>query len=439
MIGFADERVINFLNNEVLIYEDKGVIYYLGTEDPENYTNIINEWLQLPVVTLIYNGPEEYRTDVDQALAHSGVIQGIGDIIMLVKLRVSGDLTYISISCNGETYENSESLCTTDQITREIQTFLERVFGEIEKPNFGFLVHIGESIKTEVIEKPNKPVTFEFEQKYFTVKIGNSVRYLPEGFYTFTGNTIYVSKNMNMELTPFYFDNADMVYCYDDQFVVYKQGALRYPDGKISCISQEPYDLVQEEAVPYTVSVSDGRLDRKASVCGIYDGYMIFSNGMISPFSFAWQMKVSGPILEWCAQNDYLFILDLSSYVRLIDLKNRKLLWKKFIPRAWGIGVFEDKVYVGTDNGLVMINFEGETIGERECRDFGVTPNGVIYLTDDEEGHFIRYNDVCVLIRSDEVTVYTDQVHVFHNVQKVRNLSRCVVVKTDKGCWVIPK
>lgn len=439
MIAFADERVINFLNNEVLIYENRGVIYYLGTEDPQNYTNIINEWLQLPVVTLIYDGPEEYRTDVDQALTNSGLIQGIGDSIMLVKLRVTGDLAYIFISYNNETYENSESLCTTDQITRKIQTFLERVFGEIKKPNFGFLVHIGESIRTEVVEKPDKPISFEFEQKYFSVKIGDSVRYLPEGFYSFTGNTIYVSKNMNVELTPLYFENADMVYCCDNQFVVYKQRSLRYPDGKISYISQEPYDLVQKEVVPYIMSVSDGSLDRKASVCGIYDNYMIFSNGMISPFTFAWQMKVSGPIVEWCAQNDYLFVLDLSSYVRLIDLKSRKLLWKKFIPRAWGIGVFENKLYVGTNNGVVMINFEGEIIGKHECRDFGVTPNGVIYLSNDEEGHFMRYNDVCVLVQSDEITVYTNRAYVFHDARKVRNLSKCVVVKTDKGCWVIPK
>ncbi|WP_274967392.1 hypothetical protein [Pseudothermotoga lettingae] len=422
------------LNQPVYIYEQSGVLYYAGfTEPASSDFDLIASWTKLPVVQLFYDGPDQLRKMVEEILCEIGIQIGSGDFL-LIKLRVQDELCHVEVKYRDFSYEENAG---ASQIREVLSSSLRGIFPILEKPSDGYLVEIRDDVEIKRTHNAIKPVSFLIPEKLYEVAIKGETRLLPEGFYNFFGQIVYLNKNMKIEDSAFFIEGAQMVYKLKNEFLVYRDGKLLYPDGQFLVID-EPYDVLEEKILPKLVAVkAEGGMQINSAILGKYREFLVLASGMIVPLDFSWVMKISNPLIEWCAKGDELYVLDLSSFVKAVDLKRKKILWEKHIPGAWGISCFEDYIYVGVGQKVLKLDRNGNVLSEENCNDFGSWREGIIILKSEEEGFIVRNKKGFVVMKNGQATLYMDEPRVFDNVLRVKFFDWGTVVQTETGCWVV--
>lgn len=381
----------------------------------------------------MYDGPTQYRDFVERKLNELGVLIGTGDVLY-VSIRTFHELSHYEVLY--KEFRKSDVI-EISQLTNCLTKIFTEFFPDLEKPKIGFMVEIDERIDVKKTQT-NKPVEFKYKEKVYSVTIKGKELLLPEGFYDFFGKTVYVDKNMNIDEPVFFVEGARMVYKTKDGFAIYKDGKLSLPNGR-SFYVEEPFDIVNEMIVEKLTMVKIEGMQISVPIIGRYDQYFLLANGAIAPVDFSWTMKICGPILDWTFNEGRLYVLDIFSYVRAIDLKNRKILWEKRFPRAWGMGSTKNSIYIGVDNEVVALDENGQVVSNENCHDFGIWKEGIITLKSPQEGCVIRSQIGFVVLKENKATLYVDEPRSFEDVSKVRFFDWGAVVITQTGCWVVEK
>jgi len=427
-------KKVNLNNQEFFQYDQSGVVYYFGFAEPtaEDLV-IISRWLQLPVVQLLYYGPVEYREILEKRLSDLGVLVGIGDVL-LVRVEALQNLCHYEISYRE--YHHSETVAV-ESFSESLQGALADIFESIQKPTEGYLVEIADQILITKASVP-KPVQFIFQKKVHSVVMRGKSLLLEEGFHNFYGRTVYVDRDMEIEEPVFFVENASMVYKTNNGFVTYENGKILFPDGR-SFYTDEPFDVTGDKLIAKVINVKVDGLPMNTTVLGRHNELLVLANGVIVPLDQSWAMKVSGPVLEWSVEGDRLYVLDISGYLRTIDLKRRKLLWERRFAGAWGISATLNRVYLAVENKLLMMDENGQIISEEPCSDFGVWKEGIITLKSPQEGYVIRSHIGFAVWDGSQVILYVDEPRSFGDVLRIRFFDWGCVVATTKGCWVIER
>lgn len=430
----ADLGKFNLHGREMYVYEQAGVIYYVGITEPATEDlEVISQWLKLPVVHFLYDGPAQYRDSLEEKLNELGVLFGIGDVLH-VSIKTSHELAHYEVS-----YKDIRKSDTTDisRLIDHLTKIFVELFPPVEKPKTGFLVEIGDQIDVKKVST-NKPVEFRYKEKAYSVTVRGRKLLLSEGFYEFFGKTIYVDRDMDIDEPVFFVEGAEMVYKVKDNFAIYKAGRLSFPDGR-SFYVEEPFDIVNETILKKLITVKVDNTPITTPIIGRYDQYLLFANGMIAPIDLSWTMKICGPIVDWAVNKDRLYVLDVFCYVKAIDLKNRKTLWEKRLLGAWGIGSNKDLIYVGSNNQLIALNENGQVVSNQDCYDFGAWKEGIITLKSPQDGYVIRSHIGFAVMKGSQAILYIDEPRSFENVIKIKFFDWGAVIVTQTGCWVVER
>ncbi len=419
------------------MYEDRGVIYYLGFNDPsENDAKLISLWQTLPVVKLLYDGPNDLASDIVSCMNKKGVLTGSGDLFY-VKLRVSQNVYVMEVAYRDMVYSNSMNPGRLDKLGEEFERVLETFFGVLALPEEGYLVKIVDGTpEIKRVQNLTVPVKLEFERKLYRVKVLDQTFLVEEGFHDFLGKTVYV--NQDMEISPVnFFPDVEMVYKTQQGFFSYRDNKLFSPDGKVMDV-QEPFEVTFDGQIiqkRYTLKLEGNILT--SSVIGRYRNLLIFASGIIAPLDLSWAMKVSGPVVEWCASADKLLILDLSSHLRIVDVSGRRIVLEKHLPFAWGLATDHSYVYVGVGEKIVKMNFNGAIIEQFDGKNFGVWKNDLHVIKDNRQ--ILRDGDVFAVFEDTKAEIFAKTVHNFDNVRRVRFFDWGIVVHGSVGCWVVER
>lgn len=410
-------------------------MYYVGETEPATEDLLlIEQWMRMPVILLLYDGPSEMRTTVENCLIEVGALIGVGDLFY-VKVRKQSSLCYVRLVYKDQSWDNSDQLWKEDEFENKLREKLTEFFSsQLDRPEVGYRVLIADRVIVEKRENQSVPVKIEVAERIVSLTVNDEQRLVSEGFYNFYGRIIYVDEDTYLSTTAF-FENAQMVYKTSKGYVVYRDGALFFPDGR-KVVSPEPFDVFEDRLIPWRVNVRSEGSSFVTTVVGRFDDTLVLSCGMIAPADLSWFLRVSGPIIEWAQVEQRLYVLDIAGYVRAIDLKSRRTLWEKLVPNSWGIATHGNEVYVGSGERLLRFNDRGELVEEQFCQDFGVSSKGIIALTK-TEGRFIRSRVGSVLVEGSKATVYTDQTFEFEDVRKVRFFDWGIVLVGESGCWVV--
>ncbi|HCO97883.1 MAG: hypothetical protein H5T93_02600 [Pseudothermotoga sp.] len=433
-MAFEIEKM-DLFNTEVYIVRDRGILYYVGETEPATEDLLlIEEWMRVPVVSLLYDGPGEMRTTVETCVVEAGTLVGVGDLLY-VKVRKQSGFCYVRLMYRNWQWDNSDQLWKEEEFENKLREQLKEMFSsQLDRPKVGYHVLVADRIVVEKRENQPVPVKIEVPERIVSLTVDNERKLVSEGFYNFYGRIIYVDEDTNLSTTAF-FENARMVYKTSGGYVVYKDGALFFPDGR-KVVSPEPFDVVDDRIIPWRVNVRSEGSSFLTTVVGRFGEVLVLSCGMIAPIDLSWFMRVSGPIIEWAKVEERFYVLDIAGYVRAIDLKNRRTLWERLVPNGWGIAVCGNEIYVGSGERLLHFNEKGELVEELSCQDFGTSSKGIITLAK-AEGRFVRGQSGSVLLEASKATVYTDQIFEFENVRNVRFFDWGIVLVEESGCWVV--
>ncbi|MCS7174447.1 hypothetical protein [Pseudothermotoga sp.] len=427
---------LDLFGRKLNIVQQNGVLYYIGeTEPASDDILLIKKWMQLPLVTLAYDGPSELKGVVESCLNSVGVLVGIADVLY-TKVRKQSGLIYTKLIYRDWQWDNSDELWKEEDFSAKLVEKLRELFSFIEFPEAGYSVLVADRIIFEKRIGQTKPVEIKVPEKIVSLTVNGERKLLSEGFYNLFGKVIYIDEDTTLAKTSF-FEGAKMVYKTSKGYVIYRDGSLTFPDGK-SIVAQEPFDVVDDRIIPWRVMVKSEGSSFQTTVVGRSKDLLVLSCGMIAPLDLSWFMRVSGPIIEWVCIEQRLYVLDIAGYVRSFDLKSRRLIWEKLVPGAWGLAVHKGEVYVASGEKLLQLNEKGEPIQERYCQDFGVSQEGIIALIE-KKGRFIRSADMSVLLEGSKATVYADQIFRFDGISVVRFFDWGVVLVGESGCWVVER
>ncbi len=434
-MAFEVEK-IDLFGFQLNIVQQKGVLYYIGETEPASEDILlIEKWMKLPSVTLLYDGPSELKGTVESCLNGVGVLVGGGDVLY-IKVRKQSGLNYVRLMYRDYRWDNSDELWEEKDFSTNLTEKLKYLFGDLEVPEMGYRVLVTDRIVVEKRTGQTRPVEIRVAEKVVSLTVNGEQKLISEGFYNLFGRLIYIDEDLTLAKTAF-FDGAKMVYKISNGYVVYKDGALIFPDGR-SVLTQEPFDVLDDRLIPWRVTVRAEGSTFQTTVIGRYRDLLILSCGMIAPSDLSWFMRVSGPIVEWACFEQRLCVLDIAGYVRLFDLRSRRLIWERLVPGAWGLAVHKGEVYVGSGEKLLRFSDRGELKEEKRCKDFGVSPEGIIALTE-AKGRFVRGTDASVLLEGSKATVYTDQTFQFEGIDQARFFDWGIVLVGESGCWVVER
>jgi len=189
--------------------EENGVLYFLGDATPtEVELEIVQEWKDLPVVTLVYDGPDGYEGLVENLLSQDGVLTGVGTPL-IVKLRVKEDLVAFQIVFEDKELDNFENPVTSNLFPEQFRETVRKIFPQLEVPSRFFLIEYRDGKFEKKIAQtrdfPGKkaPVVIVpvWKQKH-VLEIGNYREVVGEGFYQIGGKTIYVGRDISLKSVP---------------------------------------------------------------------------------------------------------------------------------------------------------------------------------------------------------------------------------------------
>ncbi|MDK2785844.1 MAG: hypothetical protein PWQ80_523 [Thermotoga sp.] len=427
--------------------EENGVLYFLGDATPtEVELEIVQEWKDLPVVTLVYDGPDGYEGLVENLLSQDGVLTGVGTPL-IVKLRVKEDLVAFQVVFEDKELDNFENPVTSNLFPEQFRETVRKIFPQLEVPSRFFLIEYRDGKFEKKIAQtrdfPGKkaPVVIipVWKQKH-VLEIGNYREVVDEGFYQIGGKTIYVGRDISLKSVPGLYEGVDMVFLDGEKEYIYKDGFLRMEEKVLKV--QEPVDVVDGKVITgYRI----GEQEVDDTVLFRWNDFVLTASGVLIGINGSWTWQVSRAPVEFSFRDGRMYILDVCGFLRSYDLKTRRLLWERRIEGAWGLDTSRDRVFVGAGSNVVVLNAEdGETIEILEADDFAVWKDELLIYRDGKingesvgDGFFIRNFGTPLFVSEGKVLFFGSEKKIYRNVEKIRVFQWGTVIKEGNELWLI--
>ena len=427
--------------------EESGVLYFLGEATPTaTEMEIVQEWKELPVVTLVYDGPDEYKGLVETLLSQDGVLTGVGTPL-IVKLRVKEDHVAFQIVFEGKELDNFENLATSELFPEQFKEAMKKIFPQAKIPPRFFLIEYKDgSFERKIAQTQDFPgkkapvVIFPVWKQKHVLKIGNYKKVVDEGFYQIGGRTIYVGRDISLKNVPGLYEGVDMVFLDGEKEYLYKDGFLRMGEGVLKV--QEPVDVTGGIVI---TRHKIGEREVNDTVLFRWNDFVLTASGVLMGINRKWTWQVSKTPVEFSLRGSTMYVLDVCGFLRSYDLKTRRLLWERKIEGAWGLDVSEDRVFVGVGNNVMVLNTEdGETIEILEADDFAVWKKSLLIYKDGKidgenvgDGFFIRNFGTPLFVSKDRVLLFETEKRVYRDVEKIRVFQWGTVIKEGSELWLI--
>ncbi|WP_233186221.1 hypothetical protein [Thermotoga sp. KOL6] len=427
--------------------EENGILYFLGDSTPTTLElEIVQEWKKLPVVTLVYDGPVEYKGIVEDLLSQEGILTGTGTPL-IVKIRTKDEYVAFQIVFEDKSIDNFENLTTKDLFPEQFRKTVREVFPSIQIPSEFFLIEYKDGVfekkiaYTKDYEKKSPVIFLPLWSEEHILEIGDYRKVVKEGFYQIGGKTVYVGRDISMENVPGLYRNVEMVFLDGEREYLYKDGFLRLGEKVLKI--EEPVDIVNG------VVITRHRIGYRKiedTIIFRWNDFVLTASGSLMGINGRWTWKVSKTPVEYSIFGSMLYILDVCGFLRKYDIKTRQLVWEKKIEGAWGVDATEDKVFVGSENTVMILNAQdGETIEILEADDFAVWngkllvyKNGILN-GEKIEGFFIRNFGTPLFVSKDKIIMFGDEKKVYENAEKIRVFQWGTVIKAGDKLWLIKR
>lgn len=434
--------------------EENGILYFLGESEPTGEEQkIIEEWKNLPVVLLVYDGPSEMRSTVEDAFWKNGILVGIGAPIF-VKVRAWEGLVAFQLVYGEKVVDNFEAPSSKEKFADDLSRALKELFPDVKLPErFLLIVYEGGEYRKKIEDTRSyleknvvvKPVLVvpRWSEKH-TLQVGERVEVVEEGFRQVGGRIVYVGKDMFFQTFPDFFENVEMVFLDGEDVYIHKGGSLTNGNRTVSV--EDPLDVYKGIVLTKRGEVlRDRKINFGEPFLFRWEDLVLTASGKLVNFVSGWTWEVSNSPVEFVFSKGKLYVLDVCGFVRVYDLSRRRLIWERGFEGAWGLDVWNDKVYIGVGRNVLVLNEkDGEIVGTHEAEDFAVWEGTLLLFkngsVDGEslgKGRFLRNGGWPVFLGKERSIVFAKEKRIFESVQSVRLFQWGIVVKTRDGVWLV--
>ena len=324
---------------------------------------LIEKWLEVPSVKLVYSGPSEFLEDLKRALRDCGILEG-GSTPLFVRVDTGVGRIAILMNFDGRIWDDYSSPPSTKAAFEEFKTALRELIGCRKFPDEGFLIEFS----PEGIGSFRAKGAFPSVQKFsagdvYEILIDGEATSLKRGFHEVEGVVFYAGRGGMRVETAKFFKGADWAFWTGSEYVVLKDGILQMKGEKFE-ISGIPVGVWNGYVVlPERVVWRGGKRELLSTAIDIHDGMILEADGSVEAVDGSWRMKVSCTPLEWSWKDGILHILDICGYYREMGLKRRKVLREEKV-NATGFDFMRGKVVFVTKGNFCVV---GDKKIESDC------------------------------------------------------------------------
>ncbi|WP_143608999.1 hypothetical protein [Thermosipho affectus] len=325
-------------------FEASGVIFFMGDEITNQASQIIQEWLKQPVITLLYEGPDDLKFYVENYFYKRGYLIGIGEPVYIFLKRKDDAIAW---KFRYKDIEKDNFLSLSYSLDDLFQS-LDKVF---EKKNIPKKSIAFDPIKENfyIVENVFKPFVIKHMENMYKVKVGSEIRYIKEGFYDFYGNVVYIGKDTKIENVQSFVSGIYLFgsFVYDGRKLILGKKSIDFPELPIFAsekriISQHYwYEKILEK--------------NKVSVLDVFNNFALYSDGSLSDLERTWKYKFSDVPFDWFVSGNLLALAFVNGDVVVFDLSKRRVLYKEKFKKLYGVG-YGKYLYVNADKKLFRID-----------------------------------------------------------------------------------
>ncbi len=300
---------------------------------------IINEWMRVPVVKIVYSGPKEFQDELASALEECGIFEGSGSPLF-VRVDTDGDLLAIWMRLDEREWDNYTSLTEASEASMAFKNALENLVGCTEFPKEGFKITFSVSGVEATPIVGATPVVFEFEHpEYHEIVLDGEATTLKRGFHEIEGIRFFAGRDDMRIDTAKFFPNAEIVFPSGEGFVKLVNGRIR---GRK--VLRTPIGIWNDLLI-YSRWVIGGKTrELRSTAVDVFEGTILEADGSLEDVEGGWRTKISCTPLEWCWRKDRLCLLDACGIYREVDLKTKRVVFEKGMPGAVGFDYLNGKV-----------------------------------------------------------------------------------------------
>ena len=337
------------------IYTNGSNLIYASHEAPSpEDMELIERWMEVPSVSLVYSGPSEFLEDLKSALGDCGILEG-GSTPLFVRVDTGMGRIAIWMGFEEKSWDDYDSPPSTKNALEEFKTALKELIGCREFPKEGFVIEFSPEGVRSLRKKGVIPSVQKFSaEDIYEVFIDGEATSLERGFHEVEGVIFYAGKRGLKVETAKFFKGATWAFWTGSDYAVLKDGILRLKDGKLE-ISEIPVGIWDGYVVlPGKVVWRDGERELFSTAIDTRDGVILEADGSVEAVDGSWRMKVSCTPLEWSWKDGILHILDVCGYYREMELKRRKVLREEKV-NATGFDFMKGKVVFVTKENFCVV------------------------------------------------------------------------------------
>ncbi len=377
----------------------------------------------------MYDGPDSVKPKIISVLNDLGILVGDGiPVFVFVKPDEESDLVAVWISAKGKEYDNFENLCTSEDLKSFLRDVFFKIFGEHEKPEYGFVISLENGKFHLRLDKTRIPVVFRRKPGRYFLKVNDEVLEVEEDFRKIDDTTVYVGRDIELEthLTSFY-RGVDMIYP-DGSILV--GSVLKLPNGEKITVESTPISVLNGTVVfRNSIRFKNGSTSKfKETIVAFEKGVLLLSNGEVSDINGRWRIKVSCPPLEWAFRGNEIYILDLCGYLKVFDLKRKKVIRSERYVGAYGFDFLKGSLVIGYGN---EISYEGKKI---KAKDFCVA-RGKLITFNGEKRVERTHKGYCLIVQDGNLRILgTDFESGYEGIMIFDDF---ISVSSSEGVWVV--
>jgi len=259
---------------------------------------------------------EDARCDTSLSLSESTKATTSTDTFDILEVSFSGE--YLVLSYNGREHSISPNNIDSENLRKVMESILDTPKGNLQ----GEQTNAAHDARTLIFNPTTKSIKIATGFNVPLLILKSGIEFL-NGYLTFNGE-LYEASNASNPSIPFgSFGN----------YIISRNEVINTRTNKVS----------------YNTS---------PIIC-IWDKYIIYADGSLSDTTLTWKSKISNTPLDYVIEDDKLYILDLTSYFYIVNLKTRKTLYSEHFEGATSISVDEGLIAIETPHGTYKISGNG--------------------------------------------------------------------------------
>ncbi|QTA38551.1 hypothetical protein JYK00_03285 [Thermosipho ferrireducens] len=307
--------------------------------------------MKQPVLTLLYEGPEEYKQSIENFFFERGYLLGVGTPVY-VYIAHDKNLYAWKVTYQEKAIDNFSNLSSNISLLFDE---LKNIFEKKTTPEYSIIYDpITNSINIQ--KGKNKPYIVEHKRNVYPLIINGQTKNLREGFVTVEGMTVYLGKPMEITYSENFFKDIYGI------FGKYKfDGTKVFEDHLNSYFTypETPYYIDSEKVISMHYKYEKGKLQQnQIPIIDVYKNYVFYSDGTLENIDKLWQYKFHYTPVDWFFSENLLLVSFINNNVILFDLSRRRILFEKFFKDVWGVGLTKDSIFIASDNSLIELDIK---------------------------------------------------------------------------------